>query len=73
MGQTKILEIQMAKHGLILYALLKIGNLCFKDSYLFMSESLDSLVTNLRAEGEEHFNILKKEFGEIPNKIYYHF
>ena len=46
------------------YITMKIDHLVIKDSRLFMNASLDSLVNNLSADGEEHFNILKDEYQQ---------
>ena len=41
---------------------LQVGPLHFKDSFRFLNASLETLVENLKSQGEDKFNLLKDEY-----------
>jgi hypothetical protein len=52
------------------YLTFSVGNLHFKDSYKFLSESLDTLATNLSKKGKEYFPIVNANVKDpIQNEL----
>ena len=65
-GMTNLPNTRISVIGQTLenYISMRIGHLVFKDTLMFMNASLDSLVKNLAADGDENFEILKQEYPQ---------
>ena len=68
MGEFKNQKLSVIGQGMEKYLTLSFGyHLQFKDSYMFLSASLQQLGKNLLSGGREKFAHLKKEFPGLPD------
>ena len=58
-GQIKNKKISCIPNNMEKYISFSLGNLRFIDSFQFLNTSLEKLVDNLKADGLDHFDILK--------------
>ena len=64
LGQFKDRQVKCIPKNMEKYISFSIGHIRFLDSLNFMNESLARLVTNLAANGDEHFHQIKRHFPD---------
>ena len=68
LGKYKDLRVNCIPKNMEKYISFSLGPLRFLDSLNFMNESLARLVTNLAANGDEHFHQIKRHFPDSEQR-----